>query len=131
MFQKIPWWLWAAGLAGVGYVVYKLANKVPAAASAAANALSQGIADVWLSLPVVGLGAAQQILGNAKLPDGTLVPLNNLIGNIRQDKSDPPNVYADISGSIYQLSPSDAQGNYPATFVSTAPILAGATPGGW
>lgn len=116
---KLPWWVWAAGLAGAAYVVYKFATKIPAAASAATNAVSQGIANVWLSLPLVGLGSSQSILGNAKLPDGTLVPLNSLVGGIRQDSNN--NVYANVNGNIYQLSPSDAQGNYPAALMGPAP----------
>ena len=121
MGNKIPWWVWAAGLAGVGYVLYRFATQIPKAASAATGAVAQGIANVWLSLPVVGLGSAQTILGNAKLPDGSLVPLNSLVGSIRQDTNNPPNVYANVGGNIYQLSPSDAQGNYPAALIGAAP----------
>jgi hypothetical protein len=121
MGSKIPWWVWAVGVAGVGYVLYKLSTKVSTAVTAATGAVSQGIANVWLSLPVVGLGPSQTILGNAKLPDGTLVPLNSLVGSIRQDQNNPPNTYANVNGNIYQLSPSDAQGNYPAALVGPAP----------
>jgi hypothetical protein len=117
--MKLPWWVWGIGIAGVGYLLYRFASKIPQAASAATNAVSQGIANIWLSLPVVGLGSGQTILGNARLPDGTLVPLNNLIGRLRQD--DTGNTYANISGTIYQLSPSDAQGNYPAALLGPAP----------
>jgi hypothetical protein len=113
--MKLPWWVWGIGLAGVGYVLYKFWHPV----STATSNLAQGIANIWLSLPLVGLGPQQTILGNARLPDGTLVPLNNLIGRLRQDSA--RNVYANISGTIYQLSPSDAQGNYPAALLGPAP----------
>lgn len=119
--NKIPWWVWGLGVAGVGYILYRLANKVPQAVGAATSALAQGIANVWLSLPVVGFGPAITVLGNIKLPDGTLVPLNNLVGQIRQDNNTPPNTYANVSGTIYQLSPSDTQGNYPAALLGPAP----------
>jgi hypothetical protein len=121
MSGKIPWWVWALGLGGVAYVVYRFATNIPAAASAATSAVAQGIANAWLSLPLVGLGPAQSILGNAKLPDGTLVALNTLVGSIRQTNDTPPNVLANIDGNIYQLSPSDAQGNYPAALIGPAP----------
>jgi hypothetical protein len=131
MLEKIPWWVWAGGLAGVAYLIYKFGSKLPNP-NTAISAVAQGIANIWLSLPVVGLGSAQSILGNAKLPDGTLVPLNSLVGSIRQDTNTPPNVYAGINGNIYQLAPSDAQGNYPATLLAPLPpLIQGATAGGW
>ena len=118
-------WAWAIGVAGVGYVLYKLVNKVPqavtAAASAATNAVSQTIANTWLSLPVIGLGQGITILGNMKLPDGTLVPMQSLVGNLRQAQ-DTTDTYASYAGNLYQLSPSDAQGNYPATLLGPTPV---------
>jgi len=117
---KIPWWVWALGLGGVGYLLYKSFSGVAATASAATNAVSSGIADVWLSLPLVGLPAAMTVLGNVQLPNGSLVPLSSLqSGQIRTDANN--NVYANVSGTIYQLSPSNAQGNYPATLIGPAP----------
>jgi hypothetical protein len=115
--RGIPWWVWAIGVGGVGYVVYKFWTGVPK--SAPVQAISSAIADIWLSLPLVGLPPAMQVLGNVKLPDGTLVPLNSLSsGQIRQSGS---NVLANVAGTIYQLSPSDAQGNYPAAVLGPAP----------
>lgn len=131
--NRLPWWVWAGGFAAVAYLLYKLANKVPQAVNAATGAVAQGIANIWLSLPYFGLSTGQTILGNLKLPDGTLVPLQSLVGggNLRQDPSNT-NVYANVNGAFYQLSPSDASGNYPATLIqqATTPI-GGATAGGW
>lgn len=118
--MKVPWWVWVLGLGGVGYLLYKSLPPVAAAASAATNAVSTGIANIWLSLPYFGLGSNIQVLGSVILPDGTVVPLNTLAqGKIRQDQNS--NVYANVNGNIYQLSPSNSDGNYPATLVGAAP----------
>jgi hypothetical protein len=119
MSSRAPWWVWAIGIGGVGYVLYKLWGGFAQTANTATNAVSSAIANIWLSLPLVGLPANMQVLGNVKLPDGTLVPLNSLSsGQIRQQGS---TVLANVSGTIYQLAPSDSQGNYPATSVGAAP----------
>jgi hypothetical protein len=117
---KIPWWVWGGLAIGAGYILYRTLQKVPAAVNAATGAVAQGVADIWLSLPLVGLPANMTVLGSAQLPDGTLVPLKTLqSGQIRNDPNN--NVLANINGSIYQLSPSNSQGNYPAIFIGTAP----------
>ena len=117
---KIPWWVWALGLGGVGYLLYKSFSGVSSTASNIVNTVSSGIADLWLSLPLVGLPPAMQVLGSIQLPNGSLVPLSSLqSGQIRTDANN--NVYANVSGTIYQLSPSNAQGNYPATLIGAAP----------
>jgi hypothetical protein len=116
---KIPWWVWALGLGGVGYLLYKSFSGVTAAMTTATAPVASTIADIWLSLPFVGLPANMQVLGNVTLPTGTQIPMNSLVGKIRQDANG--NVYANVSGSIYQLSPSDSQGNYPATLIGAAP----------
>lgn len=117
---KIPWWLWALGIGGVGYLLYKSFSGVTAGASAVTNAVSSGIADLWLSLPIVGLPAQMTVLGNVQLPNGTLVPLSTLqAGQIRTDPNN--NVLANVNGTIYQLSPSNTQGNYPAALIGPAP----------
>jgi hypothetical protein len=120
--KSVPWWVWALGIGGIGYLLYKTMSGVNKAVTGATGAVAQGIADIWLSLPYVGLGTGQQILGNVLLPSGTLVPLNSLSrGQIRQDNNTPPNVYANVNGTIYQLSASNAQGNYPGALVGPAP----------
>ena len=118
--MKIPWWVWALGLGGVGYILYKSYSGVSTAAATTTNAVSTGIADIWLSLPYFGVGSNIQVLGSVQMPDGSLVPLSSLAqGKIRTDASN--NVYANINGNLYQLSPSNAQGNYPATLIGAAP----------
>lgn len=120
--MKIPWWVWALGLGGVAYVIYKASTAVSSTVNSATSALAQGIANIWLSLPVIGMGPGVTVLGNARLPDGTLVPMESLVGKLRQS-ADESAVFAPINGIIYQLAPSDAQGNYPAT--PLAPVPAG------
>lgn len=121
MSSRIPWWVWAIGVTGAGYIIYKMWGGISAAGSAATNAVSSAIANAWLSLPMFSLPPAMEVLGNVKLPTGTLVPLNSLSsGQIRTDSSGN-NVYANVSGTIYQLSPSDAQGNFPAALIGPAP----------
>jgi len=122
---KIPWWVWALGIGGVGYVLYKsftgVASTVATGAAAVTNAVSSGIAKAWLSLPFVGLPAQMTVLGSVLLPSGALVPLSSLqSGQIRTDANE--NVYANVYGMIYQLSPSNDQGNYPATLIGPAPV---------
>lgn len=116
---KIPWWVWALGLGGVGYLLYKSFSGVASTVTNATSGVASTIANVWLSLPGLELPPAMQVLGNVVLPSGTQVALNSLVGKIRQDASG--NVYANISGMIYQLSPSDSSGNYPATLIGAAP----------
>lgn len=118
--SKIPWWAWAIGVGAVGYILYKTVSGVKKTAGSAVNAVSTAIADTWLSLPWVGLPPNMTVLGEVVLPDGTLVPMSQLQnGKIREDPND--NVLANINGNIYQLSPSDANGNYPATLLGPAP----------
>ncbi len=118
MSSRAPWWIWAIGVGGVGYVIYKI-FYAPPKPGGLTDTISSALANAWLSLPLVGLPPAMQVLGNVKLPDGTLVPLNSLSnGQIRQSGT---NVLANVSGTIYVLSPSDAQGNYPGAIVGPAP----------
>jgi hypothetical protein len=117
---KLPWWVWALGIGGLGYILYKSVSGVAATAASATSAVSSAIAQAWLSLPLFGLPAQMTVLGSVQLPNGALVPLSSLqSGQIRTDVSN--NVYANVSGTIYQLSPSNAQGNYPATLIGPAP----------
>jgi len=118
MSSRAPWWIWAIGVGGVGYLIYKI-FYAPPKPGGPVDVVSSAIANIWLSLPLIGLPPAMEVLGNVKLPDGTLVPLNTLSsGQIRQNGS---NVLANVAGMIYQLSPSDTQGNYPAALLGPAP----------
>lgn len=117
---KIPWWVWAIAAGGVGYILYKSLSAVSTATGTVTNAVSSAIASAWESLPLVGLGPGITVLGNVVLPSGSLVPLSSLqSGQIRSDANN--NVYANVSGTIYQLSPSNAAGNFPATLIGPAP----------
>jgi hypothetical protein len=122
---KIPWWVWALGLGGVGYLLYKsfsgAAAAVGAGATVATNAVSSGVADLWLSLPLVGLPPQVTVLGSIQLPNGGLVPLSSLQPSQIRNGPDGTSVLANVSGNIYQLSPSNTQGNYPATLIGPAP----------
>lgn len=113
-----PWWVWAIGVGGVGYLIYKI-FYAPPKPGGPVDLVSSAIANLWLSLPLVGLPPSMQVLGSVQLPDGSLVALNTLSsGQIRQSGT---SVLANVAGMIYQLSPSNAQGNFPATLIGPAP----------
>ena len=118
--MKTPWWVWPVGIGIAGYALYVLFQKIPKLPTP--GQIASKLID-WLALPFINLPPAMQVLGNVVLPTGTMVPLNTLEnGQIRQDlNQSPPAVYANVSGSIYQLAPSDANGNYPAVYVQPAP----------
>ncbi len=73
---------------------------------------SDTIAKWWLAL--FPNPPAMQVLGNVIFPDGTYVALQNL----QPPKSDANGaVFVTYQGHYYQLSPSDDNGNWPATQV--------------
>jgi hypothetical protein len=119
--MKAPGWVWLLGIGAAGFGLYWLFKKLPKPPTP--SQIAQDIASIWLKLPWVGLPPDMVVLGNVKLPDGTLYPLKQLqSGQIREDKSQtPPAVLANVNGSIYQLSPSDSEGNYPGALVGAAP----------
>jgi hypothetical protein len=95
----VVWQLWK-GLSGLGQ-----------AAGAAAQSTASGIASLWVSLtsgPSMG-----GVLGNVVFPDGRMSPLAGYA--VRTDAQG--NVYINTGGTVYQLQPSDAQGNWPAVLV--------------
>lgn len=118
--MKAPWWVWGLGLGIAGYALYALYKKIPKVPTP--GQIASQVID-WLALPFINLPPAMQVLGNVALPNGSLIPLNTLqSGQIRQDNTQtPPAVYANVSGNIYQLAPSDANGNFPATYIQAAP----------
>lgn len=121
---KIPWWAWALGLGTVAYLLYRSVASVGTAVSAVTAPIASTIASIWDSLPLVGIGPGMTVLGSVALPNGTLYPLSSLqSGQIRSntDSSGNYSVYANVQGNIYQLSASNAQGNYPATLIGPAP----------
>lgn len=97
------------GALGVG--LYFLLTRGTAAVASATQPLSAGIANFWTSLTQ---GASMTTPGNAVLPSGQQVPIANL--PIATDAYG--NVFTNYGGSVFQLSPSNSDGNYPATVVS-------------
>lgn len=113
---------------GVGvFALYKVVQGVKAAAGAVVggvetagkavysgaqtvlNPVSSGIATLFSPGPsTVG------ILGNVIFPNGTASPLSSYA--VFTDQAG--NVYVKDSGSTWQLGPSDADGDYSATYVS-------------
>lgn len=113
MTQKIPSWVWLAGLAGVGYALYKLSDTVRQGLNTVTAPVSDVIANVINALdPNMAPGA--QVVGSAVFPNGAQVPLSNL--QVRASGSGN-NFQALVTyqGRTYSLSQHDANGNYPAT----------------
>lgn len=100
-----------AVVVGVGYVIWKgsgIAKDVIDKASTA-------IADLWLTLKP--LPPAIELLGNVKFPGNILIPLQQL-SNARAVKGDAQGrVFVKYADMIWQLSPSNAYGNWEATRV--------------
>lgn len=97
------------GLFGVAaYLIYQLMTTASTAVTGATNAVSTSIADAWVSWTSE---PAMSVSGNMVLPDGSLIPL--AAASIKQSPSGL--VYAQYGGAYYELSPSDANGNWPAT----------------
>lgn len=120
------------GVAAIGvYVAYKViqgvtvgAKAVAGAATAAGEAVyhgaqaitspvSSGIASIITLFDAPGIGS---VPGNVLFPDGTAAPLSSY----RLKTTQPPdgNVYIIDRGSTWQLGQSDADGDWPATYVS-------------
>jgi hypothetical protein len=100
----------AAG-AFVLWQIAKVFGAVDRTATAARDTVASGIADFWVTLtsgPSMG-----GVLGNVVFPDGRMSPLAGY--PVRTDTQG--NVYINTGGVVYQLQPSDAQGNWPAVLV--------------
>jgi hypothetical protein len=90
-------------------ILYQLLKKaIPNATAPAADA----IAAFWLKL--FPNPPPMNVLGNVVMPDGSLVPLQGL--EVRTDANQ--NVFVKVGSSVYQLAPSDANGNWPAVAVT-------------
>ena len=113
-----------AGLGIGGYLLYELFQGAKAVVKAAADVgkavysgaqtvtspVSTGIADVILKLTQQ---PAMNVPGNVIYPDGTAAPLSQL----KVFSGNDGNVYVKDRGSTWRLSPSDADGDWPATYV--------------
>jgi hypothetical protein len=100
------------GALGVGlyFLLTKGTAALASAVGTATQPLSSGIANFWVSLTQ---SPSMSTPGNALLPNGTKVPISSLpIGTDAYG-----NVFTNVGGGVYQLSPSDANGDYPATLV--------------
>lgn len=93
-------------LGGAAYLIYKLSKKLPQVTEPVANVIADFY--TWLTLP-----AAMTPLGNMQLPDGSLIPIAQV--DVRQ--SPTGNTIAEYDSHFYQLSPSDANGNWPAALI--------------
>lgn len=126
-----------AALAVAGYVVYQLVQGVKATAGAIGAAGSAAYSGArTVTAPVASaLAAAYEamtfapaigVAGNVLFPDGTMTPLSSL--PIKQDTLGNVYVNPPPSYTLWQLQPSDAQGNWPA-FQITDPAQIGQAPG--
>jgi len=112
--MKVSDWV-GIGVVGVGgYVLYKLLSKVPQVTAPISNA----IASAWVAATNALNGSfTMQLLGNLVLPDGTLVPIAQLpSGAMRSTAGGDLQVL--YNGHIWQMQPSDANGNFPVSVVA-------------
>jgi hypothetical protein len=117
-------------VAGGLYLAYKTIQGVSAAAGAVGSAVATGAKAVYsgaqtLTAPVSNvitdavlalnpLPASMNVPGNILFPDGTAAPLAQT--PVYPDSAG--NVYVKMYGSTWKLGPSDADGDWPATYVS-------------
>ncbi len=112
MAVKIPQWVWLAGVAGVGYIIYKSFDKFRQGANYVVDAAASAIA-----APIIGvqnlLHETPQVTGSAVFPNGAQVPVKNL--QVKASGSGTNfRALVTYQGRTYALSPHDANGNYPA-----------------
>lgn len=102
-------------LGAVAYLLYKGFDFAKDTAEKAIDKTSTSIANFWLKL--FPLPPAIELLGNVVFPGNIFVPLQQLAktGAVKQD--DDARVFVKYAGYIWQLSPSNAAGNWPATRV--------------
>lgn len=98
-------------LAVLGFALYYLFGKVQQQASNLLAPVSDAIASAWLAAT---LPSPMDVLGNVVFPDGSQVAVSAL--SLRAN-SQTGAVQVMYSGHIYALSPSDANGNWPAVLV--------------
>lgn len=125
MGQKIPQWVWIAGLVGGGFAVYKFSGaitdffqqfkkKLDTVTAPVTDAWADAIIrnDPYLSQPTV----QSTLTGSVLFPNGALVPLTNL--QVTPSGSGATfQARVAYQGRTYQLKPHDANGNYPAVAI--------------
>ena len=89
-----------------GVILYAIIKK----GSQAIDYTSSTLADIWLSLT---LPPTMQLLGNIVMPDGSLLPLQGADVRLYPNGD----TLLQLDGHFYKLSPSNADGNWPATQV--------------
>lgn len=98
-------------LAGVGYLLYKFADKF----KQGANYVEDTAAKTYLTVEDWFTGySPAQVAGSVVFPSGALVALKNL----SVTPYNGPNGFearVTYQGRTYRLAPHDANGNYPAT----------------
>lgn len=95
-----------AVFAGIAYLLYQTLGKgITALGTATGSAIANFY--LWATLPPNMI-----VNGNVVMPDGSLVAL--AATDVRQNGN---TVVAEYLGHYYQLSPSDANGNWPATLI--------------
>lgn len=116
------------GALAVGfYVIYQIVQGVKQTAHVVQTVtapVADGIAKAWIAMEGLGGGgSAMQPLGNVLFPDGTYTPIARL-----KVKSDTlGNVYVYQQGRLFQLQPSDINGDWPASEI-TDPSQIGKAP---
>lgn len=105
-------------LALVAGGLYLLWKYFQSGVQTAINAPATAVANTWVYLQSawdnMTLFPSMQVLGNALLPDGSLVPTSQMV--LKGDASG--NVFASYNGHFYQLAPSNVAGNFPATLLN-------------
>lgn len=116
-----------AGVGVVGYLVYKAYQGAKAVAGAAVDAgaavyhgaqavtapVSSVIAKALTLYDAPGVGS---VPGNILFPDGYAAPASAY--TLKTTNPPDGNLYVVDRGSTYQLQPSDADGDWPAVYVS-------------
>lgn len=109
--NKIPSWVWAAGIGVGGFLLYQYLKKE--GQKLIVNPLADAIA-----APIIAVEnffhQTPQTTGNIVMPDGSLVPTPQIRAYVDKPSGQTRIQY---QGKIYALSPHDANGNWPATLV--------------
>jgi hypothetical protein len=98
-------------LVAIGAAIYFLWQKFSSGVTSLINPLSQGAADEFVKLTA---GPAAVASGNILLPDGALVPVNNVNPRSQSDGT----VTFSFAGNSYAVQPgTDENGNWQATLL--------------
>jgi hypothetical protein len=98
-------------LAILGVVAYFLLSKGTQLLGTATAPISDAIANAWLAAT---LPANMTVLGGIAFPDGSIISINDVQLRANQQTGAVQFMFA---GHLYNLSASDANGNWPATLI--------------